>query len=99
MINGWMLPSNILYSYQQSQLLAIHSRGFYVQMAICANSPWLADLVSELYAELQLLDQSIVGSDLVFFIINKVPEAADDASMMLLLVMKVYRMVLCGRGW
>lgn len=46
--------------------------GFYVQMAICANSPWLADLVSELYAELQLLDQSIVGSDLVFFIINKV---------------------------
>eukprot|EP00435_Cladocopium_sp_Y103_P059233 s1102_g21.t1 len=46
--------------------------GFYVQMAICANSPWLADLVSELYADLQSLDPSIVGIDLVFFIINKV---------------------------
>ena len=58
-------------------------------MAICANSPWLADLVSELYADLHSLDPSIVGIDLVFFIINKVPKAADDASMMLVIVVMV----------
>eukprot|EP00434_Breviolum_minutum_P011216 symbB.v1.2.009897.t2/scaffold639.1/size181572/18 len=29
---------------------------FYIKMAICANAPWLSDLVSELYAELQVLD-------------------------------------------
>ena len=69
---------------------AVHSIGFYVQMAICANSPWLADLVSELYTELQSLDQSIVAIDLVFFIINKVPEAADDASMMLVIAVPYY---------
>ena len=79
MINGWMLPNGILFLYKRSQcgfqLLAIHSRGFYLQMAICANSPWLANLVSELYADLHSLDPSIVGTDtdLVFFIINKVP--------------------------
>ena len=44
-------------------------------MAICANAPWLSDLVSELYAELQVLDPNMGGLDLSFCIINKAPSA------------------------
>jgi len=58
---------------------------FYIKMAICANAPWLSDLVSELYAELQVLDPNMGGFDLSFCIINKVLDFLNVYLVMILL--------------